>query len=100
MQLKRFLTSLSNVSLMLTASCALAFGPKPPREVKVYVADVAKGGAYRAQNDELIVWSQTDGWMMMTAEDLQSILHRCTQPLEISRPTPIQMGVGINGPQL
>ena len=59
--------------LSLGATCHKPIGP----EVKIYVSDYNKGGAYRAQNNEVIKYEDTKKFRMISQDDWKALLNYC-----------------------
>lgn len=65
--IRRILRAFCASSLLLATACA-STGPK------LYLSRPAKGGIVRAQEQEFVPYSETDGWYVVTPEDLELIV--------------------------
>lgn len=54
----------------------------PGPEIKIYVLKPGMGGIYRAQEDELILFENSENYRVISPKDFDSLLNWCLNPSE------------------
>lgn len=60
--------------LLVLTSCASTGGGFTPSPVKFYVSKPKQGGIVRAQAGERIPYADTDGWIVVSPDDMELLI--------------------------